>query len=237
MRLIRVAVPVPALEALTYHVPDELGDPVDRCARPRAARQSDAHGRGDRVGTSGSEDVGARTRAGSSDHQSSVLDVLDARVSPAGRRRAGVLGLRVLRVRRGRSGCRGDAPARVGRERALRADHGRGRSQAAHRARGAAGDPRGADRREARRGSIPFSESARGSHAALLALERDGLVEITRPLKGKASAYRTVRVATLSAQGHDVAEAMADLKVCATDVGVHGRVVVPVAQAFRPARL
>lgn len=27
MRLIRVAVPVPALEALTYHVPDELGDP------------------------------------------------------------------------------------------------------------------------------------------------------------------------------------------------------------------
>ncbi len=27
MRLIRVAVPVPALEALTYHVPEELGDP------------------------------------------------------------------------------------------------------------------------------------------------------------------------------------------------------------------
>jgi len=28
MRLIRVAVPVPALEALTYHIPDELGDPA-----------------------------------------------------------------------------------------------------------------------------------------------------------------------------------------------------------------
>ncbi len=28
MRLIRVAVPVPALDALTYHVPDELGDPA-----------------------------------------------------------------------------------------------------------------------------------------------------------------------------------------------------------------
>ncbi len=46
----------------------------------------------------------------------------------------------------------------------------------------------------------------RGAHAALLGLERDGLVEITRPLKGKASAYRTVRVATLSAQGHDVVD-------------------------------
>ena len=46
----------------------------------------------------------------------------------------------------------------------------------------------------------------RGAHAALLGLERDGLVEITRPLKGKASAYRTVRVATLTAQGHDVVD-------------------------------
>ena len=46
----------------------------------------------------------------------------------------------------------------------------------------------------------------RGAHAALLGLERDGLVEITRPLKGTASAYRTVRVATLSAQGHDVVD-------------------------------
>ncbi len=58
----------------------------------------------------------------------------------------------------------------------------------------------------------------RGAHAALLGLERDGLVVITRPLKGSASAYRTVRVAALTAQGHDVADAMADLKVCATDV-------------------
>ena len=45
-----------------------------------------------------------------------------------------------------------------------------------------------------------------GRHATLLGLERDGLVEITRPLKGTASAYRTVRVATLTAQGHDVAD-------------------------------
>src|SRR5262245_31307262 len=41
------------------------------------------------------------------------------------------------------------------------------------------------------------------SHATLLALERDGLVEITHPLKGQASAYRTVRIATLTTQGHE----------------------------------
>ncbi len=45
----------------------------------------------------------------------------------------------------------------------------------------------------------------RGAGVALAALERDGLVTVTRPLKGKASAYRTVRIAALTAQGHDVA--------------------------------
>ena len=44
-----------------------------------------------------------------------------------------------------------------------------------------------------------------GTHATLLGLERDGLVEMTQPLKGSAAAHRTVRVATLTAQGHDVA--------------------------------
>jgi primosomal protein N' (replication factor Y) len=47
--------------------------------------------------------------------------------------------------------------------------------------------------------------NTRGGHAALLALERDGLVELTRPLKGSASAFRTVRVAALTAQGMEVA--------------------------------
>ncbi len=45
-----------------------------------------------------------------------------------------------------------------------------------------------------------------GTHATLLGLERDGLVEITQPLKGRAAAHRTVRVASLTAQGHDVPE-------------------------------
>ena len=42
-----------------------------------------------------------------------------------------------------------------------------------------------------------------GAYAALAGLERDGLVDITRPLQGRASAFRTVRVATLTAQGHE----------------------------------
>jgi primosomal protein N' (replication factor Y) len=42
-----------------------------------------------------------------------------------------------------------------------------------------------------------------GVYGALAALEKDGLVEITRPLKGTASAFRTVRVARLTAQGHE----------------------------------
>lgn len=46
---------------------------------------------------------------------------------------------------------------------------------------------------------------APNAHATLLGLERDGLIEITRPLKGVADAHRTVRVAVLTAQGHDIA--------------------------------
>jgi primosomal protein N' (replication factor Y) (superfamily II helicase) len=46
---------------------------------------------------------------------------------------------------------------------------------------------------------------SRGLHGALPGLAGDGLVEITRPLKGSASAFRTVRTARLTAQGLDVA--------------------------------
>jgi primosomal protein N' (replication factor Y) len=45
----------------------------------------------------------------------------------------------------------------------------------------------------------------RGNHGAVVALEREGLLTITRPLIGAAAAFRTVRVAHLTAQGHDVA--------------------------------
>jgi len=45
----------------------------------------------------------------------------------------------------------------------------------------------------------------RGAHAALLGLERDGLIVLTKPLRGTAEAFRTSRVATITAQGMDVA--------------------------------
>ena len=52
-----------------------------------------------------------------------------------------------------------------------------------------------ADRKPAR---VDTLATRSGIYAALTALERDGLVDITRPLKGAASAFRTVRVATLT---------------------------------------
>jgi primosomal protein N' (replication factor Y) (superfamily II helicase) len=51
-----------------------------------------------------------------------------------------------------------------------------------------------------------LSRSGTGAHAALIALEKDGLVAITKPLKGQADAFRTVRVAMLTAQGHEAGD-------------------------------
>ena len=64
------------------------------------------------------------------------------------------------------------------------------------------------DVERSRSASTRSRQAARRARGAL-GLERDGLVEMTRPLKGAASAYRTVRVATLTAQGHDVVPTMA----------------------------
>ena len=51
-----------------------------------------------------------------------------------------------------------------------------------------------------------LTKKAKGAAAILAALEADGLVSLTRPLKGTADASRTVRVAVLSAQGADTTE-------------------------------
>ncbi|MEN3338258.1 MAG: hypothetical protein V7647_1934 [Acidobacteriota bacterium] len=57
----------------------------------------------------------------------------------------------------------------------------------------------------ARMDSLLGADKAGASHAVLLGLERDGLVRITQPLKGSADASRTIRIASLTAQGHDAA--------------------------------
>jgi primosomal protein N' (replication factor Y) len=51
------------------------------------------------------------------------------------------------------------------------------------------------DRKPAR---VDTLATHRGTYSALTGLQADGLIEITRPLKGTAAAFRTVRVATLT---------------------------------------
>ena len=58
----------------------------------------------------------------------------------------------------------------------------------------AGGKPVGVDR---------LARGGGGAHAALLSLEKEGLVALTRPLKGSADAHRTVRTVHLAAQGQD----------------------------------
>jgi primosomal protein N' (replication factor Y) (superfamily II helicase) len=48
-----------------------------------------------------------------------------------------------------------------------------------------------------------LTRQSRGAHAVLAALEADGLVTLTRPLKGAADASRSARFAVLTAQGSD----------------------------------
>ena len=113
-------------------------------------------------------------------------------------------------MRRRRGGGRRDAAARLDRERAPRADH-RSRPQRASRL------ERGLRRTvldEARRRAGPrVARSTRRAAASTLRSSRSSATawsRSTQPLKGQASAYRTVRVVTLTAQGHDIAGATTD---------------------------
>jgi primosomal protein N' (replication factor Y) (superfamily II helicase) len=198
VRLIRVAVPVPALEALTYHVPEELGDPA--------------------IGARVLVPLGTRTLTGvvieseveiqdvAPDTVKPIVDILDdgpflpaavvALASWVSEYYACAPGEAVAAAMPPRAWVESERYAQIT----------------------SAGGVRLLTERGVRReildalvGAKPVRVDTvlgnrRGSHAALLGLERDGLVEITRPLKGKASAYRTVRVAVLTAQGHDMAD-------------------------------
>jgi len=55
-----------------------------------------------------------------------------------------------------------------------------------------------------------LTKKSKGAPAVLAALEADGLIALTRPLKGSADASRSVRVAMLTAQGHEDPGADAD---------------------------
>ena len=199
MRHVRVAVPVPALDALTYRLPDDFPDP-SRGARVLVPL-------GSRMLTGcvlGPADPDGRDAPGSPAVKS-VIDVLDAEpfLPPAvvdlavwtAKYYACGVGEAIAAAMPPRSWVESERHAQItetgharllterGRRRAVleRLDHGRPVKAAV------------------------LVESGSGAHAALLALERDGFVTLTKPLRGSASAHKTVRVATLTAQGHDIA--------------------------------
>jgi primosomal protein N' (replication factor Y) len=205
MRLVTVAVPVPTIAALTYRVPGNLPDPVPgaRVLVPL----------GTRVVTGVVIDVGGphlqRERQAPNDSAPAanevvkeVIDLLDADAFLP----ADVLTLVAWVAQYYACGI-GEAlssamPPRawIESERRVRLT-GEGVARRAQQ-KGLRGEIlcRLSEMKPAR---VETLATRGGFYAALAALERDGLVEITKPLKGSASGFRTVRVATLTAQGHE----------------------------------
>jgi primosomal protein N' (replication factor Y) len=222
MRLIQVAVPVPALEALTYSVPDEMPDPIAgaRVLVPLGKRTLTGIVIGPRFALRDSR-FGNATNA-SLESRGTTRDARQASQQPPAPSRDSIKPIAEV--------LDADAflPPDVLRLVAWVADYyacGVGEAMAA------AMPPRGfvesgrfariteagharllIERGVRRRvldaledGDAVRVDRARASPGVLQGLERDGLIELTRPLKGAASAYRTVRVASLSAQGHEIA--------------------------------
>ena len=202
MRFVRVAVPVPALDSLTYSVPEGVPSPVSgaRVLVPLGKRVVTGCVIGD--GQSGQE-PGIRPLVPDTKPLIDVLDsapflppdvlrlvgwvaeyyacgigeALAAAMPPRAwiesERHAAITELGHARMLTER-GMRRDVLERLAPGKPLRVD-------------GAAGDRRGA-------------------HSVLLALERDGLVTLTQPLRGSASAFRTNRFVLLTAQGLEIAQ-------------------------------
>ena len=203
-RVVSVVVPVPALDRLDYEVPPELPVPE--------------------AGTRVLVPLGTRTVTGCVvDRPESpppaalkpLIDVLD--VDPL--LPAGVVGLALwvgeyLRLRGGRGGGGGDGrpwpgwSASGGRRSPRRAAPpsraGRGPRAAVSSSCSPTAPPHrvaALDHAGGRRG--PGRTRSGGRHALLAAMAREGLVRLTQPLKGAASAFKTVRVARLTADGRE----------------------------------
>ena len=200
MRFISVAVPVPSLPALTYRVPDTLPNPVAgaRVLVPLGLRiiTGVVVGSVDSVSSPSPE-----PRAPSPDVKE-VIDVLDEKA---------FLPEDVLQLVQWTSeyyACgAGEALAAAMPPRAwIESErHARITAEGVTRS-GSEGGARGEILQALSHGKpkrVDAIARKSGSYAAIAALEREGLVIVTRPLQGRASAFRTVRVATLTAQGHD----------------------------------
>jgi len=199
MRLVHVAVPVPAIEALTYGVPDPLPLPVTgaRVLVPLGTRiLTGVVVRSEKASTEPPEGQGSAPEI------KDIIDVLDDTAFLP----ADVLRLTEWVAEYYACGA-GDAlsaamPPRAWIESERHAQISETGSTGAENERGLRAEILGAlrDGRPRRVDAIAFRS---GSYSALAGLDRDGLVRITRPLVGIASAYRTVRVASLTAQGHE----------------------------------
>ena len=208
MCFVRVGVPVPALGALTYRVPDELPCP--------AAGMRVLVPVGKRIVTgivieSGSPEPEARSpkpeARGPVPRMKDVVDILDAEPFLSG----DVMKLAVWVAEYYACGV-GEAFAAAMPPRAWIESE-----RYAQLVAGAAmpGGARGLRRTllEQLAGGKPvrvdrLARKGRGAHAALLSLEQEGLIAITQPLKGTADAHRTIRTVHLTAQGQDADAAM-----------------------------
>jgi primosomal protein N' (replication factor Y) len=187
-RLVTIAVPVPSIGALTYRVPDSLTPPVPgaRVLVPL----------GTRVLTGVVVSVNPEPRDPSAATKD-IIDVLDgeAFLPPdvlrlvqwvaeyyacgAGEALSAAMPPRAWIESERHAHITDEGRRRLALERGLRAEI----------------LTKLGNRKPARVDSLATRS---GIYSALTGLEADGLVEITRPLKGTASAFRTVRVATLT---------------------------------------
>jgi len=210
-RLVSVAVPVPALDLLTYRVPDDLAAPA------RGARVLVPLGSRVMTGLVAVADTAA-VGAPPDGRLRDLIDVLDPEPFLPGAVLDLVLWVADYYVCGPGEALAAAMPPRawvVGRRRVTITAAGRVAKASGLRgavlAALAGGRPVAADRlgrslRPAGRGEA--RKVARGVHAAVAALARDGLVTIDAPLRGSRQAYRTVRIASLTVQGLDVAERM-----------------------------
>jgi primosomal protein N' (replication factor Y) len=243
MRLIKVAVPVPQLDALTYAVPPEFPDPVpgarvlvplgrrvltgivlSTCdsqlasgSSPLAAGSSRLASGSSRLATGSSRsaeaaeaterDVSSEPLAASPDTIKPITDILDD--SPF--LPADVVNLATWVADYYACGP-GEAMAAAMPPRAWVESERHAQITDAGRARLLTENGVRRQLLDALDGDKPVRVESvvgkAGRYATLLGLERDGLIALTQPLKGTASAYRTVRVAVLTVQGHDVERAL-----------------------------
>jgi primosomal protein N' (replication factor Y) len=202
MRLVRVAVPVPALDSLSYSVPEGMPDPVlgARVLVPLGTRivtgcVIETWDPGPATG-----DQGPGTR-----DVKPLIDLLDSEpflpedvlrlTAWVAEYYACGLGEAIATAMPPRAWIESERHATMTEQ-----GHGRMLTERGMRRelleRLGSGKPTPVDRVIGNKG---------GGHSALVALERDGLVTLTKPLKGSAAAFRTTRVASLTAQGIEIA--------------------------------